>query len=174
MCSPAMEATGIMGLQGAGLGMSTASAIASANAQKDAYAYQARISDINAKLAEVSAEQELAKGRQEQLQLQTAVENLKGSQRASMAASGIVLGEGTAKNIIDSTDYMAEQDMATIRANAARAAFGYRTQGMNYQAQAGASRAASAGISPAMAGVSTFLTGAGSVGANWYQMKKVT
>lgn len=170
MCSPEM---GILGLQGAGLGMSMSSSIASANAQKDAYAYQAKVADINAQLAEVSAEQELAKGRQQQMQLQTATENLKGSQRASMAANGIVLGEGTAKNIIDSTDFMAEQDLATIRANAARAAFGYRTQGLNYQAQAGASRAAGDSINPFMQGASTFLTGAGSVGANWYQMKKV-
>lgn len=169
MCSPAL---GFMGLQAAGVGMSTASAIGSASAQRDALGYQAGIADINAKLAEASAQQELARGRSEERQLQLQAENMKGSQRAAMAANGIVLGEGTAKNIVESTDYMAEQDMATIRANAARAAFGYRTQGMNYQAQAAGQRAQAAGISPFMQGASTFLTGAGSVGSNWYQMKK--
>ena len=168
MCSPAM----FMGMQGAGLGLSVGAGISAAQSQQDAYRYQAGISEINARLAEVSAEQELEKGRTEQRRLQLQAENLKGSQRAAMAANGIVLNEGTAKNIIESTDYMAEEDMATIRANAARAAFGYRTQGMNYQAQAGAQRAAADGISPWMQGASTFLTGAGSVGANWYQLEK--
>jgi hypothetical protein len=53
-----------------------------------------------------------------------------------MAARGIDLRSDTALNILTTTDVMGEIDAQTIEANAVRAAWGYRTEGVNYQIDA--------------------------------------
>jgi hypothetical protein len=97
---------------------------------------KATISGINARLAETAAQSTLLTGqRQEQGQrLKTA--QLKSTQRNQMAARGIDLGSDTATNILTTTDVMGEIDANTIEANAVRAAWGYRTEGVNYQIDA--------------------------------------
>jgi hypothetical protein len=97
---------------------------------------KATVSDINARLAETAAQTTLLTGqRQEQGQrLKTA--QLKSTQRNRMAARGIDLRSDTALNILTTTDVMGEIDAQTIEANAVRAAWGYRTEGVNYQIDA--------------------------------------
>ena len=46
------------------------------------------------------------------------------------------MGSDTATNILTTTDVMGEIDANTIEANAVRAAWGYRTEGVNYQIDA--------------------------------------
>jgi len=97
---------------------------------------KATVSGINARLAETAAQTTLLTGqRQEQGQrLKTA--QLKSTQRNRMAARGIDLGSDTATNILTTTDVIGEIDAQTIEANAVRAAWGYRTEGVNYQIDA--------------------------------------
>ena len=172
MCSPSLAGNAGVGMQAAGAGMSAASTYYGAVMQKSALNFQADIANINARMSEVSAKQELERGSFQEKQVRLQSENLKSSQRAAMAANGIMLGEGTAADIIKSTDYMTEMDVDTVRANAARAAFGYRTQGMNYRAQAGAARAGADGVSPWLQTSASLLGSAGNVATSWYQVNK--
>ncbi|HAX23054.1 MAG TPA: hypothetical protein DCY64_22555 [Hydrogenophaga sp.] len=86
---------------------------------------------INARLAESAAQGALHSGqRQEQAKrLETAA--FKAKQRVSIAANGIDLSSETAVGVLTSTDMIGEIDANTISANAIRAAWGYRTEGVN-------------------------------------------
>ena len=169
MCSPTM----FLGMQAAGVGMQTGAAFYSARAQKSALNTQASIADTNARIAELSAQDALMQGqRQEQAQrLKTA--QTKSAQRVAMAANGIDLGSDTAVNILTSTDLLGEIDADTVAANAARSAFGYRTQAVNSRNDALMSRASARPINPWMAAGSTMLTGASDVAKSHYAMNKV-
>lgn len=73
---------------------------------------------------------EVASGRQGQ-----ETRRLMGAQRAAGAASGIDLSSGSALDILVATAGIGEQDAQTIRNNAAREAWGYRTQAAEQVAQ---------------------------------------
>ncbi len=98
--------------------------------------YQAKIADTNARIAELSAQSSLYAGQKEVGRMTLRAGQLKGTQRATMAANGVALGVGNAAEIEASTDLMKEIDKQTIEANAVRGAFGYRTQAVNYQNEA--------------------------------------
>jgi hypothetical protein len=61
---------------------------------------------------------------------------LKGTQTARMAANGVALDSGSALDVLTSTDVMGEADANTIRDNAGKEAYGYKSQAANYRAQA--------------------------------------
>ena len=65
-------------------------------------------------------------------------------------------------------------DASTIQANAARSAWGYRTQGTNYSDNSTALRAGAGAISPGSAAGLSLLGSAGQVSQSWYQYSKVT
>ena len=159
-------------LQLGGLLTSGVGSYYSAQSQRSALRFQAEMAAINARMAESSAQQELARGQQQVGALTLKAGQLKGSQRAAMAANGIDLGQGSAAEIQASTDIMKEIDANTIEANAVRSAWGYRTQGVNYQNQALMARASASGISPLGAAATSLLGGAGQVASNWYQLNK--
>lgn len=94
------------------------------------------VGDFNQRIAELAAQSSLAAG-QQQIAAQTLkAGQVKGAQRAAMAANGIDLGEGSAAEVQVSTDMMKELDTNTLQANAVRTAWGYRAEGLNAQLQA--------------------------------------
>lgn len=133
---------------------------------------QAAIADTNARIAELGAHQELIRGQHEVARVTLAAGQLKGRQRVALAANGVDLGVGSAAEIQASTDLMKEIDKNTAHANAVRSAWGYRTQGMNYQAEATVKRGAAGGISPGLTAFGSMLGGAGQVAGSWYSMNK--
>jgi hypothetical protein len=133
---------------------------------------QAALADINARISELGAQQELINGQQQVGQLTMRAGQVKGAQRAAMAANGIDLGVGNAAEVQASTDIMKEIDKNTVESNAVRSAWGFRTQGMNFQNEAIMKRGTAGGISPGMQGFSSLLTGASQVAGNWYSMNK--
>lgn len=159
-------------LQGGGAAMGAVGAYFGAQSQQTALNGQAAIADINAKQSELSAQQELYKGNAAVAQVTQRAGMIKGSQRASMAANGIDLGSGSAAEVLTGTDIMKEQDANTLTANAVRAAWGYRTQGTNFQNEALMKRASADSINPLMAGATSLLGSAGSIAQSWYQMNK--
>ena len=181
-------------MQGAGAASSAIGAYGSAQASKTSLNLQATLSDINAKstmdMAEINrqqaekvAQQTLLTGEREVQRSQIATTNLKSKQRVSMAANGIDLGEGSATQVLTSTDVMGEIDANTLQANAVRSAWGYRTQGeaefnrsrvqaSNQTSQGAMSRASAEAISPLGAGFTSLLGSAGTVASNWYQYNK--
>lgn len=166
--------TASLALQAAGLAASTVGSYYSARFQKNQLAFDAAMSDVNARIAELGAQSALDQGQRQVGTLTMQAGNLKGRQRAAMAANGIDLGEGNAAEIQASTAIMSEMDKNTLEANAVRTAWGYRTQGVNFQNQAVMDRATAGAISPFSAGVGSLLTGSGQVAASWYQLDKAS
>jgi len=95
-----------------------------------------RLMDYNARLAEQQAEDALARGREAERRMRTDVRRTIGSQRARLAASGVdISAEGSAVDLFADTARLGELDALTIRNNAAREAWGYRTQAVDYRAR---------------------------------------
>ncbi|QLQ01741.1 MAG: hypothetical protein HZY77_01510 [Thiobacillus sp.] len=166
--------TASLALQAAGLAASTVGSYYSARFQKNQLAFDASMADINARISELGAQSALDQGQRQVGALTMQAGNLKSRQRAALAANGVDLGEGNAAEIQASTAIMSEMDKNTLEANAVRTAWGYRTQGTNYQNQAVMDRGAAGGISPFSAGVVSLLTGGGQVAASWYQLDKAS
>ena len=61
---------------------------------------------------------------------------VKGSQRAALAANGIAVGEGSAAELQASTEIIKEIDSNQLTENAHREAWGMRMQAANYEGQA--------------------------------------
>ncbi len=109
--------------------------------------YQASISDLNATQAELHAEGVLLAG-ERAIGIVTAKSGQQqADQRASMAARGIVLGDGSAKEVVASTDLAAQVDALTINANAVQAAEASRTAAVSYKNDANFKRVQAQGIS---------------------------
>lgn len=158
--------------QAAGGVASAVGSYASASAQRASLGTQAAIAGINARIAELGAQSVLNQGKQQVAQSTLKYGALKGGQRAALAANGVDLGAGSAAELQASTDIMKEIDTSTIRANAVRSAWGYRTQGVNYQSDALMKQAQADGLSPGMSAVTSLIGSAGSVSSSWYKMNQ--
>ena len=144
----------------------------SASTQKQNLKHSAAMAEINARIAQLGAESQLMQGQSEVAKLTMQAGQLKGRQRAALAANGVDLGVGNAAEIQASTDMMKEIDANTIKANAARSAWGYQNQALNYRSKAAADLAAASGISPFGSTVTSLLGDAGSVASQWYGLQK--
>jgi hypothetical protein len=181
-------------MQGAGAVSSAMGAYSSAKSSQGSLNLQASIAevnagsirdaaDINSRMAESAAQSTLLAGQRDVQRSQMATAGLKSRQRASMAANGVDLGEGSAAQVLTSTDVMGEADANTLHANAVREAWGIRTQAVaangramvdatNQGNQALMSRSAASSISPSGAARTSLLGSAGSVASSWYQYNK--
>lgn len=134
--------------------------------------FQADMSRINAQIAETNAQATLLAGQRAQQNVRLRTAKLKSAQRVSMAANGIDLGSDTAVNVLTTTDVMGEMDANAVEANAIRAAFGYRTQGVNDMNTARLSSATAEGISPFGSAAGSLIGSAGKVADGWYRYSK--
>jgi len=144
----------------------------SAQSQKSNLQFQADMAEISARMAEKSAQSALLQGERHVGAISMRAGQIKSGQRVALAANGVDLGAGNAAEVQASTDIMKEIDMNTAEANAVRAAWGYRAQGVNYQNEARIKRATAGNISPFGSMVSSLLGSATSVAGNWYLMNK--
>lgn len=119
----------------------------------------------NAIMAEYAAKDALRRGEEEAQAVRRRGDAIKGAQRARMAASGLELGDGTAAELLDQTDFFSLQDQNTARFNAKRDAWSARAGGAQARAQGDAS--ASQGT---LGAFGTVLGTAGSVAGKWYDM----
>lgn len=163
-----------MGVTAFGAGVSAVSAYNKSKGEKYAYEYQAQMARNNAQLAEWQAQDAVTRGASAEGNQRLKVASFKSSQRASMAARGIALDEGSPLDILVTTDVMGEADALTVRDNASREAWALREQGKGYTANAGLLQMRGNSESPLMAAGSTLLTGAASVASQWYNYKKVS
>ncbi|OJZ18007.1 MAG: hypothetical protein BGP21_06425 [Thiobacillus sp. 65-29] len=163
-----------LGLQAAGAVSGAIGGFYSAKMTKNQLAFEASMSRINARIAELGYRGAMERGQKEVASLTMQAGQLKARQRASMAANGIDLGEGNAAELQASTEILKETDRMTLESNAVRSAWGYRTQGANYQSEALMKYGSAAGISPFASGASSLLTSAGQVASSWYQMNEAS
>ena len=161
-----------LGMQAAGAAMGTVGSYYSAQNTKSNLQMQANLADTNAQIAELGAQSALAQGAKEEQRSRLQTTAIKKSQRVALAANGVDLGQGSAAELLTSTDLMGDIDANTIKANAVRSAWCYRTQATNYQNQALMDRAAAGAISPGAGAVASLLGSAGSVVQSWYQFNQ--
>jgi hypothetical protein len=96
---------------------------------------ESTLSQMNARLAEADAQQILLAGKREEAQTTAKYGRAIASTRASMAARGVVLDEGSSADVMTAMDLAKQQDALTINANAVRAANSMRVQALNYETQ---------------------------------------
>lgn len=108
--------------------------------------FQSAMSDINARAMEFEAQNILRAGERQIGMYTQRAGQIRGATRASMAARGGVLGEGSNVEIQASQDLAKEIDVMTINANTVRAAAAARTQMVNIQNQALLQRVSAAGF----------------------------
>lgn len=154
-------------VMGVAAGMSAYGSYQSSKANKAATAYQAGVSANNAQIAQWQAQDALQRGATAEQQQRLRTAQLKGSQRARLAASGVALDYGSALNILEDTDYMGEQDALTVRNNAAKEAWAYRNQAAGALSDSSMLQSRANAESPGLAGFSSLLTGAGLVASRW-------
>lgn len=163
-----------LALQIGGVASSTFGSYYGAATQKANLYGQAGVAESNARIAELQAQDELAKGQHQIGKLTLAAGQMKSSQRASMAANGVDLGVGNAAEVQASTDLMKEVDMQTAELNAIKGAWGYRAQKANFENEAYAARASAKGIKPLMSAATTLIGGASQVAASWNAVKQTS
>lgn len=135
--------------------------------------YQAQVARNNQMVAEWNAQRALQQGdvAAEQKSLQAA--QLRGAQRAALAAQGGDVNSGSPLDIQGDTARAGEFDRQTIRSNAAQQAYNYRLQGAGYGAQAGLYNMGAANTMASLPfGIgSSLLGGAGSIADKWPRYK---
>lgn len=168
MCNASLA----MGAQGAGAAASAVGSYYSAQSQKSTLNLQATLADINAATAESTAQSALMAGERQEQSVRLRTAQLKSKQTVALAANGVDLSQGSAVRSLTDTDIMGDIDANTVKANAVRAAWGYRTQATNFENQALTSRSAAGAISPTMAGATSLLGSASQVASSWYSFNK--
>lgn len=112
------------------------------------------IAKFNARMDELRAEDARIRGEELAAISRGKTKKLRGSQRAVLAASGVDVGTGSAADIQAETEDIGEFEAVTIKNNAMREAFGFKTKGA--QEELKGELAFRAGTSRA---TETFLTG---------------
>lgn len=97
--------------------------------------YTSQQLQFNSKLAELQAKDAERRGVDEANAYRVKVRQLIGKQRASMAAQGIEIDDGSALDIQEETAAFGAEDARTIRTNAFLEATGYRIQALDYKSQ---------------------------------------
>lgn len=104
-------------------------------AAQAAATYNARVAEMNAKIAERAAQDELERGAREEQRKRQEVAAIFAQQRTGMAASGLDITYGTPLETLVDTAYAGEMDALTIRTNANRAAYNKEVEAANLRAQ---------------------------------------
>lgn len=143
-----IEAAIIMSAVGSVVG--AIGAMEAANAQANALEYNAKVAEQNAQMAKDQAEYEAKRQASKMARLGA-------SQRVAYLASGVMIDDGTAMDVILDTTTQGEMDRLAIL-------YGGDVESVNYRAQAASSRMEARAVKTAgmYKGFSTLLGGAGS------------
>lgn len=143
------------------------------DAQKMANEAQAAVAENNAQLATWQAMDALYRGAVDENRVRVGTAQLKGTQRARFAASGVTLdGDSVARTLTD-TDVLGELDAETARYNAEREAWAQRQQAQDFRNRAEILRKATVPVPDSTSGalIGSLLAGAGNVAQSWYRWK---
>jgi hypothetical protein len=155
-----------------GGGFAAMGAYNQATAQQAALTAQVQVDQNNATIAGWQAEDAIGRGEKAATNVMRKGAQVKGSQRAAMAANGVDLSVGSAQQVLTDTEYFTKVDAAQVENNATREAWGYNMQRDQYQQRAQASNAAAKQVSPWLAAGTSLLTSATSVASRWYQTNR--
>jgi hypothetical protein len=152
MCLP----LGVLAI-GAGLAGTAMSAVGQIQAGK----YNAAVADQNARNLDRAALDAENRGDYAAAKQGVATQRILGSQRAAAGAMGIDMSSGSALDILVATAGIGEEEAQTIRNNAAREAWGLRSEAAQQRVQGRLARRQ--GI---LGGATTILTGLASAGGS--------
>lgn len=173
MASLAMTAASTgMGVMGQ-IGQQNAQASAAAASQAQAV-YQAQVARQNEELMRRQAVDAIQRGQVAEDNRRRLTGQQIGQQTAALAGQGTDL-EGSPIEVLGDTAAAGELDAQTIRANAAREAYGYQVQGLGYNSQAilESTRAANSTYTPNYLGAgASLLAGASSLGEKWWRFQQ--
>ena len=144
-------------------GFQVFSAIQQGQAKEDQANYEAGVARNNQITAQYASDDALRRGELDVQKVQRQAAQLTGTQRASFAAKGMDITEGTPGDILDQTNFFGQIDANTARYNGKVDAWQKKTQAQNFGAQASAASDRAGG---AMTG--SLLSGAGQVASTWY------
>ena len=171
MADPATLALASGGAQAGGSLISALGAQREGAAQAGMLNYQAGIALVNKQYALQNRDYTLATGEQD-----AAIEGMKqraiaGKTKAAQGASEIDVGSGSSVDVQTSEAKIAGIDLATIRDNAARKAYGYSVEATQDDAQAGLDQLAAADVTQASKTkmLGSLISGAGGVADKWLQ-----
>jgi hypothetical protein len=109
-------------------------------AAQEAANSQAGLSDYNAEVATLQAQDAVDRGAVEESRFRTSVRGMIGQQRAGIAAGNIDVGFGSAVDVQADAAYLGELDALQLRTNAAREAWGYTVQAEDFRKRAAITR----------------------------------
>ncbi|RUX02451.1 MAG: hypothetical protein E5V51_00155 [Mesorhizobium sp.] len=157
MCDLGIALTLASTMLGAAGSMQQAQATASANN------YNAKVQDMNARLADRRAKDAIERGALDEQKKRQQVAGIQGQQKAAMAANGVDVAFGSPLDTLVDTAVMGELDALTIRTNANREAYDYKVDAVNKRSGATMSRmaASSAKTGGYLDALGTVLGGAG-------------
>lgn len=149
------------------LGLMAAGTLLKAGGELQAGAENKRIADKNAQMADYAAIDAEKRGSATASLARMKAGKMVSTQRALTGASGMDVSKGSPQQVMDETQAMGELDAQTIKNNAAREAWGYRTQGADFRAQGEAAQKASQ-----FGAASTVLGGAMDFGPRAWKLMK--
>jgi hypothetical protein len=138
-----------------------------AQGAKTAAKYNAAVADANAKVSEFKAQDAIDRAQTNAEDLGRRQAAMRGRQQATIAANGMDLSSQSAQSILDATDYYGLADQREASNAGSREAWGFRTQGANYQAEAQMQRNRASSISPLGAAATSLLGSAGGIADKW-------
>jgi hypothetical protein len=150
----------LIGSQLAGGGMAGVGAYRTAKLNRAAYDYQAGLEDAQARDA-------LERGQDAEARHKLAVGQLAATQRTGFAARGVAADEGSALDVLTSTEFMGALDAAAIRANAEKESWSHKSNAamLRYRSKA---------ENPAQAALGSLLGSTGQVAQSWYYLTRTT
>jgi hypothetical protein len=127
---------------------------------------QQRTAELNAQFAELRARDAIKRGEKEVKRFQQASKQLVGRQRVALAAQGIDVSTGSAREIQEEVATATTEDILEIRNNAWREAFGFRFEAENIRSEGalarlqGSSQATASLLTGGLGALDAFQTGA--------------
>lgn len=169
MGDPATMAVASMGMKVGGSIMGAVGSMQSGEAAGRMYDYRAAVAGINKQIAQQNADYARYAGEVEAQQAGMKARYRIGAMRAQQAASGLALGSGSGARVLQSTYDVAQHDIAILRSNAAKKAYGYDVEAFEQGAQAELDRMAASQSRKAgkIGAISSLLGGATGVADKW-------
>ncbi len=110
------------------IGVQAIGASSKSNAEAAAMRGNAEMADMQAALDDERAADAIVRGGERIFVRRLTQAQIRGRQKAVLAARGLSISEGSAFDILEDTDYLAEIDVNTIQTNAEREAWGFRSR----------------------------------------------
>lgn len=124
-----------MGITGGMMMVSMAGSYNQGQAQRQQGKHQQQVLEQNSRLAQLQAEDSIRRGDKEAAQVRKQASKIEGAQRAALAAQGLDVDMGSALDIQMETAELGALDALTVKNNAWREAWGYKTQAIDLSTQ---------------------------------------